>query len=49
MYMREAKSFRRVANKEDVEESHHLLINHYYSMGDVLVNISGNAAIHNGS
>jgi hypothetical protein len=48
--MSEAKRFRRVANKEDVEESHHLLINHYYySMGDILVNISGNAAIYNGS
>jgi hypothetical protein len=44
--MREAKSFRRVANKEDVEEPHHLLINHYYSMGDILVNISGTAAIN---
>jgi hypothetical protein len=45
--MRETTSFRIVANKEYVKEPYYdVLIDQYYSMGDILVNINGTAAIN---
>ncbi len=47
--MRKATSFRRVANKEYMEEPYSVLTGHHYSMGDIFVNIGGTAAIQNSS